>query len=253
MPLPVIRGTIQRRLLVNYRVDPAVLARQLPSPFVPKIQRGQALVGICLIRLADVRPTFLPAWCGIGSENAAHRAAVAWDDDAGQRREGVYIRRRDTNSRLNALAGGRVFPGVHHHARFDVNESPDAFSIEVTSDDGAVCVSVKARLVPQWPGSAVFNTLAEASQFFAAGSLGYSATPDPATFQGLELRCDAWHVEPLIVEEVRSSYFDDEKIFPRGSIHFDNGLLMRDIAHEWHAQADLCCTPAAVCPATAAG
>src|SRR5207302_608127 len=76
---------------------------------------------------------------------------------------------------------------------------------------------------------------------FEGGSLGYSATRDPARFQGLELRCRNWHVEPLAVEEVRSSFFEDETLFPKGSITFDCALLMRGIEHEWHGKTDLCC------------
>ena len=90
--------------------------------------------------------------------------------------------------------------------------------------------------------SSVFGSLEEASAFFRAGSLGYSATPQPSRFQGLELRCLTWRAEPLEVEEVRSSFFEDESLFPRGSIGFDCALLMRGIEHEWHGQPDLCCT-----------
>ena len=85
------------------------------------------------------------------------------------------------------------------------------------------------------------KTLEEASEFYQAGSLGYSATHDAAKFQGLELRCRNWSVQPLAVEEVRSSFFDDESHFPKGSIEFDCALLMRGIDHEWHGQSDLCC------------
>jgi hypothetical protein len=46
-------------------------------------------------------------------------------------------------------------------------------------------------------------------------------------------------VEPLRVEEVFSSYFMDEKRFPRGTATFDCALLMRNIEHEWHVAADL--------------
>ena len=91
------------------------------------------------------------------------------------------------------------------------------------------------------PSASVFGSLAEASAFFQAGSLGYSATPEPTRFQGLELRCQGWHVEPLEVEEVRSSFFDDPALFPTGSIAFDCALLMRGIEHEWHGKEDLYC------------
>src|SRR4051794_30690759 len=104
MRIPVMRGIIDRRILVNYHVDPSVLAPLLPTPFRPKVIDGFGMVGICLIRLRKVRPTYLPSWFGMTSENAAHRTAVSWDED-GRARDGVYVRRRDTNSWLNSLAG----------------------------------------------------------------------------------------------------------------------------------------------------
>src|SRR5689334_16048143 len=109
MNIPVIRGLIDRRILVNYRVNADLLASLLPTPFRPQIVHGFGMVGICLIRLRQVRPRGWPAWLGISSENVAHRAAVEWDDH-GVIREGVFIRRRDTSSRLNSWAGGRLFP-----------------------------------------------------------------------------------------------------------------------------------------------
>jgi uncharacterized protein YqjF (DUF2071 family) len=250
MRIPVIRGVIDRRILVNYHVDPGVLARLLPPPFRPKVVRGAGMVGICLIRLKKIRPTFLPTWLSISSENAAHRTAVEWDDN-GTVREGVYIRRRDTNSRLNALVGGRLFPGIHYHARFTVEETADHYSVALRSDDGVTTMSVRGRLADRLPASSVFGSLEEASAFFRAGSLGYSATPDPARFQGMELHCLSWRVEPLDVEEVRSSFFEDETLFPKGSIAFDCALLMRGIEHEWEGQPDLCCatgTPSRAAP-----
>lgn len=243
MKIPVIRGVIDRRILVNYHVDPSVLAPLLPAPFRPKVTQGVGMVGICLIRLKQVRPNWMPAWLGISSENAAHRTAVEWDDQ-GMVREGVYVRRRDTSSRLNSLAGGRVFPGIHHHATFTVRETADHFEVAMRSDDGATSVSVRGRRADQLPASSVFHSLDEASAFFQAGSLGYSATHDPSRFQGLELQCFNWQVEPLEVEAVRSSFFEDVSLYPKGSIEFDCALLMRDIDHEWHGKSDLCCAAA---------
>src|SRR5262249_21759362 len=150
MRIPAIRGVIDRRILVNYRADPEVVARTLPAPFRPKLFRGVGMVGICLIRLRDVRPHFLPAWMGISSENAAHRAAVVWDA-GGVEREGVFVRRRDTNSVVNALAGGTLFPGIHHRARFTVNETVDHLNVALQSRDGATRVSVEGDLATALP------------------------------------------------------------------------------------------------------
>jgi hypothetical protein len=241
MKIPVIRGTIDRRILMNYRVDPTVLASLLPHPFRPKVIHGYGLVGICLIRLKRLRPAFMPTWLGISSENAAYRSAVEWDAEGGLR-EGVYVRRRDTNSWLNSLAGGRIFPGFHHHAKFLVHESADRFEVTLRSDDGVSNMSVRGHRANRLPDSSIFQSVEEASAFFEAGSLGYSATLNPSRFQGLELRCFNWQVEPLEVEEVRSTLFEDQTVFPKGSIEFDCALLMRGIEHEWHGQKDLCCS-----------
>src|SRR3982751_610618 len=133
--LPVIQGVIDRRILVNYRCAPDALRPLLPAPFRPKLVNGWGMGGICLIRLRHVRPRGFPAALGVSSENAAHRIAVEWDDAGGVVREGVYIPRRDSSSQLNHLLGGRLFPGVHHHAKFDVNESDGGgLRVRVTSD-----------------------------------------------------------------------------------------------------------------------
>src|SRR5579863_426820 len=82
MRIPRITGLIKRRFLVNYRVEPAVIQTLLPDPLRPKLHEGHAVAGICLIRLEEVRPTGLPAFLGMASENAAHRIAVEWRDGA---------------------------------------------------------------------------------------------------------------------------------------------------------------------------
>jgi hypothetical protein len=240
MKLPVIRGLIDRRILVNYRVDAGVLAALLPAPFRPKLVNGWGMAGICLIRLKHIRPIWLPRWVGMTSENAAHRTAVEWDD-GDVVRDGVYIRRRDTDSRLNAIAGGRLFPGLHHHAHFSVHETADAFDIAIQSDDGETDMRVQATRSPSWPGGSVFGSIDEASAFFQTGSLGYSPSRAAARFDGLELHCDDWRVEALAIAGVRSRQFDDRAVFPPGSIEFDCALLMRGVEHRWFGRDNLCC------------
>ncbi len=240
MRIPTIRGSIDRRVLVNFRVDPDVLSRVCPSPFRPQIVNGFGIAGICLIRLKHIRPRLFPTLVGISSENAAHRIAVEWDAD-GITQNGVYIPRRDTSSCLNAFAGGRLFPGLHNRARFDVRETENEYHIAMDSIDGSVHVAVDGRTTDELPVDSVFATVTECSQFFEAGSLGYSPANSTAQFDGLELRTVSWRVQPLGVTHVQSSFFDDRDAFPEGSVTFDNALLMRGIDHEWHSRESLCC------------
>src|SRR3984893_14061502 len=202
MRIPVIRGMIDRRILVNYRVDPGVLAQVLPRPFRPQLVNGVGMAGVCLIRLKHIRPRFLPAFLGISSENAAHRIAVEWEQD-GQHREGVFIPRRDTSSRLNTLVGGRLFSGEHHRANFRVEEEGGCYRVALDSDDHRTHLAVEGRVSKELPGTSVFGSVGEASDFFERGALGYSVTGKPGVFDGLELRSFNWHVEPLARSEER--------------------------------------------------
>lgn len=132
MKIPTITGVIDRRILINYRVDKEVLRKYLPHPFRPKLVHNAGMAGICLIRLKEIRPKGIPAAMGVSSENGAHRIAVEWTEN-GMVKEGVFIPRRDT------------------------------------------------------------------------------------------------------VVEVHSSFFENKKGFPEGSITFDNALLMKNIHHEWRS------------------
>ncbi len=235
MKIPALDATIDRRILVNYRVDPDRLQALLPEPFRPQLVDGHGVAGVCLIRLINVRPHFLPGRWGLRSENAAHRIAVELPDGG----RGVYIPRRDTDSRLTTAVGGRLFPGEHHHAEFVSQESADRLSVSVRSDDGETSIDVVGHTSDELGTGSVFADLAAASAFFEAGSLGYSATRSPGRFDGLELHTTGWQVEAFEVERVQSSFFDDEERFPNGSAVFDNALLMRNIDHQWLARSTL--------------
>ncbi len=234
MKIPTIHGLIDRRILINFTADPEVVRKFIPAPFKPKIYKDKAIVGICLIRLKNVKPKGLPDFIGVSSENGAHRIAVEWEEE-GQIKEGVYIPRRDTSLRLNALVGGRLFPGVHHLAKFNVRETAKNYHVDFTSSDQTT-ISIDAEEVANFDADSIFETLENVSAFFENGAVGYS--PNKQKFDGLKLQTYRWQVRPLEVSNVKSSFFEDEKLFPEGSIKFDNALLMTNIEHEWHSVRD---------------
>ena len=233
MRLTSLTGVVERRLLVNYRVDADAAARLLPAPLRPQLVRGWAVAGICLLRLGSTRPRWSPAPLGLRSENAAHRIAVEWDAPTGVVR-GVYIGRRDTGSRLNAVAGGRLFPGEHARALFDVRESDSDLRVAYASADGDTKVEVHARPLNHWPGSELFMDIDEASAFFRDGCDGYSVTKEGRHLDGLRMCADAWRVEPVELVRARSSYFENGPL-PAGSATLDGALLMRDVPVRWQA------------------
>ncbi|MFJ9822861.1 DUF2071 domain-containing protein [Streptomyces sp. NPDC101160] len=229
---PHLSSVVERRLLVNYRVAPDAAARLLPGPLRPQLVNGHAVAGVCLLRLGSVRPAWAPKVFGLRSENAAHRIAVEWDGPDGVE-TGVYIPRRDTASPLNVWAGGRLFPGEHGRADFDVHETPDRIRVALRTRDGDTRVDVTVEPADELCDSELFADLAEASRFFRLGAKGFSATSSGSHLDGMELRTDAWHVEAGRVRSATSSFFDDPDCFPPGSATLDCALVMRDVPVDW--------------------
>jgi hypothetical protein len=231
-------GRIAQRILVNYRVDPDVAARLVPAPFRPDTSRGAAIAGICLLRLEDLRPATVPRRFGITSENAAHRIAVEWDGPAG-RRHGVYIPRRDTSSLVTTFVGGRLFPGWHHRAAFETAEVDGRVDVSLVSSDGTTRVAVAASVADRLPGGSIFDDLDDASGFFRADPVGWSATRRPGRYDAVERAPAQWSLAPLAIERAASSFFEDAVAFPAGTVELDSALLMRPTAARWTARPPL--------------
>ncbi len=176
MKIPTIHGYINRRILVNFTADPKSVEKILPFPFRPKIYKDKAIVGICLIRLKDIKPKYFPDFVGVNSENGAHRIAVEWDEN-GEIKSGVYIPRRDTSFKLNAFVGGKIFPGKHYLAKFNVEEQNGNYHIDFKSSDDTE-TSIDATETKVFDEKSIFGTLENASAFFENGDLGYSPNND---------------------------------------------------------------------------
>jgi hypothetical protein len=223
--------TIERRLLVNYRISPEYVTALLPEPFRPQIVSGHAVGGVCFIRLGQTRPARLPKSFGLTTENVAHRFAVEWEDDLGTH-VGVYIPRRDTDSRLTSALGGKIFPGSYHLARFGVEEEGEKVSVAVSSRDGRVRLAAQA-VSSDSLRSKLFGSLDEAVGFFRNGAMGYSPDASGSCAEGVRLEGATWRARPMRIERMESSVFDDMALFPPGTCTLDSALVMRDLPVRW--------------------
>lgn len=96
----------------------------------------------------------------------------------------------------------------------------------------------------------IFPSLDAAAGFSSLGATGCSATRTEGRYHGMELHPLNWSVTPLVIDEARSCFFDDEQRFPPGSIELDGALLMRGIEHEWRSRPDLYLASSAKCVTT---
>jgi uncharacterized protein YqjF (DUF2071 family) len=230
-----VTGIIDHRILLNFRIDPEVMKKNLPEEFTPKVVNGYAIGGICQVSLSEMRAKGMPSIVGNGSHNAAHRIAV--DSSQG---EGVYVTRRDTNSWLNTISGGRVFPGVYSKANFDVTVSGDLYSVRIENKKRELIMSISAEVVSELPEGSVFESTEEVSDFFKTGNIGWSSREQSNQFDAIELTTVEWRMEPLKVKESFSAYFSNTSMFPKGSVEFDSAMIMRNLKHSWVSRDNLC-------------
>ncbi len=232
--LPVITGLLDRRILLNYSLDPDYLKRFLPSPFKPRLFNGVGVGGICMIRFSGLRPKFVPPFMGIDSENAAHRIAVEWEFND-KKFEGVYIPKRNTASQFNYITGGKIFPGIFQMSKFDVNEQSDNYQIKITpSGQNQPMVEFQGEASTKLSEKSIFPALKVASDFFAKGAIGYSLSADKSHFQGMELRMLQWDIQAMNIKQASVHLFENSSSFPVGTAKLDSAMLMKNLRHEWH-------------------
>ena len=229
-----LEGTIARRILLNYWLDAEVARRLVPEQFEIVTRNGFAVAGICLIRLEQMRPQGLPAAMGIASENMAHRVAVRYRE-GGVMREGVYIWRRDTDSLLAARLGGLLFPGVQRDAEFRVSETELGVGLRVLTADGAADVTLNADFGADWKWTLLFPRFTDVSDFFARGDCGFSCALRSEALEGMRVESLRWEMAPVAIRNLHAAFFENEAMFPRGSVGFDSAVVMRGIPSRWHA------------------
>ncbi len=94
----------------------------------------------------------------------------------------------------------------------------------------------------------VFGSLTLASGFFRCAPVGYAATPEAGVFDGVALATEGWAIEPLHLDEVRSSFFDHPHRFAAGTAMPDNAFLMAGLDTSWRALPGLVASGAGVIP-----
>ena len=93
-------------------------------------------------------------------------------------------------------------------------------------------VNFSGTIGGRFPVNSIFKTISNASEFYRIGTIGYSMSLDQSRMDGLELNTKSWTVDSIESNRYDSSYFQS-KLFPSGSVIYDNTLIMRDIKHEW--------------------
>ncbi len=105
-----MRTTFRHCLLVNWSMEPSVLARHLPRGLEPDVRNGRAFLSVVIADLEAMRPGFLPRALGNDFTQVVYRAIVKAPN--GER--GVYFVRSDADD-WTMGAAGNVLSNFHFH------------------------------------------------------------------------------------------------------------------------------------------
>lgn len=234
-PIRPIEGVISRRLLVNATVDADVVRPLLPAGSAPLLVGAddRALVGVCLLRVRDLRPLGLPRAIGRSFEGVAHRISVTRADGSAA----VHIVRRETPDRVARVIGGRLFPGTHWP--IDLRPTRGDLRVEGTGDGGPpLLVDVLDEAPATGSPRSVLGDDAAASTFFVGADRATS--PSRRTGRHEELLMQA---APFTVRSVRVRELVLDRLawalggVPSTGLSFDSAFLVRDVAVRFHAGA----------------
>jgi len=206
-----LRSRVHTRILLNFRMDPAVIRPFIPPGLEPVLVNGAAVAGVCFIRQQRIRPAGLPSFTGVALEAAAHRVAVTRDGE-----RAVLVLRRDAPGLLPKIAS-RITA-----ATFGAGEIAwDGLTARLLASDGATA-SIDAASGDRL-ASTLFASPDAAADFFRRESLSIEPT-------GRMLRVSLparWTVAAIEHATLASSFLASVGAEP------DSAFVARDLDAVW--------------------
>ena len=169
--------------MVNYRAIQTSL-KNSAEVFVENAH-NDVRCGNLLIRFKHLSPKFEPELSASTAKMPASNRGL-WEETAHEKRTPKeFFFFWDTNSFITATVGGALFPGEQNKADFTVEDKKDEIDFAMQSRNKTVSVELKGKISENLPDDSIFSSLAEASEFFETGSLGYSVTKDEQHLDGI--------------------------------------------------------------------
>ena len=217
-------GVVERRLLVNYRVELDVLDTVLTDPLRGREvgDTGKGVGSVCITRVEDTRPGFLPESLGVTVEMATHRVYARVEDGGDHC---VYVPWRGVSSRFHALVLSSLLPTDFDSADFLTEDRDGARQVRVDWDSDVAGVVFRDTDRDTVDDDSVFYSVESASTFLCEAGVEYAMTGD--VYTGVETCPDRTDLKPVEISDERSSYF--------GKLggEFDSAFGMTDVELAW--------------------
>lgn len=190
---PHLVGTVGRRFLISYPVEPALLAPRVPPGGELSTAHGKAWVSACFVRIDDMRPAGAPRALGTGFHYLIHRTRALLPYPDGRRRESVLILEPSIDRRVLSWLG-RLSTGVRFHVRdVTLDESGDGWRLRMSQGGTTLFEAEIARpFEERMPAGSRFADPTEADGFLLGVAHGGQWHPERDRLRLVAETHDPW-------------------------------------------------------------
>ena len=227
-PFPV-RTLFRDCHLVNFSIDPDVLARALPAPLKPSLFADRAWLSVVIAQMSGMRPVGVPAPLGITYNQVVYRAVVRHGDA-----RGVHFLRSDTDSRVMSALGNAMSFFAFHHAQIELERLDTVQSVRVRTPDEAADVSARFTPTAALPATSAFPDLATAKAQLVELFDAFHPRPGSPVTDVVSIRRDDWELAVVHDEVAHYALMDGGDVFPQGSAILDSVFAVTDLDYRWN-------------------
>lgn len=215
--------------LVNFAIDPPVLAAVLPSPVVPHVYADRAWLSVVIAQMAGMRPVGVPRQLGITYSQIVYRAVVRHGNA-----RGVHFLRSDTDSRLMSALGNAMSFFAFHHAQIALLRDARGQSVEVVSSDRQADIRARFRPATDLPPTSAFPDLDVAKAQLVELFDAYHPQSGRPSTDVVSIRRQDWELAVVTDEIAEYGLMDGSPWFPAGSAVLDSVFAVQDLTYRWN-------------------
>jgi len=222
--------------LVNFDIEPRVLAKALPSPLRPATYEDRAWLSIVIARMERMRPVFIPRALGITYNQIVYRAVVDC-----QGRRGVHFLRSDADNPLMAAFGNAMSFFRFHRSEVSIRRLGSEIAVDVRSQGGTADIHARfdlARRDESLPSTSRFRDLNEAKNRLVQLFDAYHPSSGRRTIDVVSIDRSDW-VLSVVPNTGTYRYMEASTAFPAGSAHLDSIFYVQDLRYRWHRLATI--------------
>jgi uncharacterized protein YqjF (DUF2071 family) len=222
-------GTVTRRFLISYAVDPALLAPRVPPGGELSLAHGKAWVSACFVHIEDMRPAGTPRALGVQFHYLIHRTRARLPYPDGVKRESVLILEPNIDRSLLSCLG-RLSAGVRFQVRdVELEESQGGWHLRMSKGGATLFeAEIPRAFETRPPPASCFATAAEADDFLLGVSYGGEWHHDRERLRLLAETHDPWETLVGTCHTHTNAYLDSLGLT---GAQADHVITMTDVPH----------------------